>query len=95
MSNMLDDARASDILDILSREGNIPRQNLRLDATIGSLGIASMDIIHTIFEIETKFDVEIPVNAVEGDAETMTVGDLVGHVLKIIDGKSDPAAAAV
>jgi|GEM_PF-372403 len=80
-----DDPRVGEILDIVAKEGSVDRALLTPDASIESLGIASLDMVQAIFEIEARFDVEIPVAANDGGAEFATVGDLLRHVLAAID----------
>ena len=85
-ASALDDPRASEILDIVAHEAAIPRETLRPEATIESLGIASLDMVQAIFAIESRFGVDIPVVASQGGAEFSTIGDLLAHVLHTLDG---------
>jgi acyl carrier protein len=89
------DPRTSDILDIVAKETQLDRGVLSLDASIEGLGIPSLDMVQTIFEIESRYDVEIPVVADQGGAEFRTIGDLVAHVLRAIDaaGAARPGTA--
>jgi acyl carrier protein len=83
------DPRIEQILDIVAKETAIDRSALRLDATIEALGISSLDMTQAVFEIETVFDIEIPVLAAGPGAEFNTVGDLVRHVLTVLDKPRD------
>jgi acyl carrier protein len=91
-AGMTDDPRTAEILAILAKEASVDVSALRLDATIEELGLASLDIVQAIFEIESTYNVEIPVVADRAGAEFVTVGDLVGHVLRTLD-KAAPKAA--
>jgi acyl carrier protein len=82
---MMDDPRALRILDIVAAETFVERAKLVPDATIDDLGIASLDIVQTIFALETEFDIEIPVAQQGGGAEFTTVAELVSHVLAALD----------
>jgi acyl carrier protein len=82
---MMDDPRASRILDIVAAETFVERAKLVPDATIDDLGIASLDIVQTIFALESEFDIEIPVAQQGGGAEFATVAELVAHVLAALD----------
>ena len=42
-------------------------------------------MVQTIFEIESRFDVEIPVVSDRPGAEFSTVGNLLTHVLRTLD----------
>ena len=86
------DPRTSAILDIVAKETQIDRGLLNLDASIEGLGIPSLDMVQTIFEIEARYEVEIPVVSDRSGAEFNTLGDLVTHVLAAIDA-SHPAGA--
>jgi acyl carrier protein len=81
------DPRAADILAILAHETGIDIALLRPEASIEELGIASLDLTQAVFEIETRFGVEIPVVAdrAGAGAEFTTVGDLLAHVLATLD----------
>ena len=83
--DLAQDPRTSDILDIVAKETQLDRGLLTLEATIEGLGIPSLDMVQTIFEIEARYDVEIPVVSDRSGAEFTTIGDLVGHVLTAID----------
>jgi acyl carrier protein len=85
------DARVDAILAVLAKETGVDRVKLQPGARIDDLGIASLDIVQSIFEIESKFDVEIPPVATTAGAEFATVGDLVCHVLATLDRQTDHA----
>lgn len=85
------DPRVGQILDIFAKETATDRAALRPEAGIEALGIASLDLTLAVFQIETTFDVEIPVVSDRPGNEFATVGDLVNHVIAVLDRK---AAAA-
>ena len=87
------DPRVGRILDIMAKETALDRSRLRLEATIEELGIPSLDIVQTVFELENAFDIELPVIADHVGAEFATVGDLVRHVLATIDKTAAGTAA--
>ena len=88
------DPRTPDILDIVAKETQIERGKLSLNASIEQLGIPSLDMVQTIFEIESRYDVEIPVVSDQAGAEFTTIGDLVAHVLRSIDATRAKEAAS-
>jgi len=51
------------ILDVIAKEGMIPRENLVDDATIASLGLKSMDLVMIITALEDAFNVYIKMDA--------------------------------
>ncbi len=86
------DPRAGEILDIIAQETGIERALLLPEAGIEALGIPSLDMTQAVFELETHFDIEIPVIADRpGGGEFTTIGDLVTHVLATIDRARHPA----
>jgi len=79
------DPRAAEIVAIVAKESGVDPARLVPDARIADLGIASIDMVQSIFEIETRFDVELPVIADQTGGEFETVGSLVAHVLATLD----------
>ena len=94
-STMMADPRVPEILAIMSKETGVERERLRPDATIEQLGIPSLDMVQTVFALESHFDIELPVISERtGSAEFATVRDLVSHILATIDGSSVEGAPA-
>ncbi len=83
--SVMEDPRAPEILAIVAKETGIDRALLRPEASIEALGIPSLDMVQTIFELESQFDIEIPVVSERSGAEFVTVADLVAHVLASMD----------
>jgi len=79
------DPRIARILDIFAKETQIGRESLTPGATLSDLGVQSIDLTMAIFEIESAFGVDIPVIADRAGAEFSTIGDLVGHVIRVLD----------
>jgi acyl carrier protein len=53
------------------------------------LGLESLDAVEMIFDLEEKFDIQIPYNANTNNPRTEfeTVGDVVKAVQKLVDEK--------
>jgi acyl carrier protein len=85
MNNVIADPRSQIILDIVAKETGVDRAALVPDATVEQLGIASLDLTQALFEIETKFDVEIPVLPTTAGQEFISIGALLAHVLATLD----------
>ena len=81
------DPRIARILDIFAKETETDRALMRPDATLEDLGVASLDLTMAVFEIESVFDIEIPVVTAQAGAEFATVGALVAHVVAVLDAK--------
>ena len=78
---------ADQILDIIAEEAPIDRADLKPEATLEALNIASLDMISVMFALADKFGVIIEQNDV---AETKTLADFIA----VVQAKSDPQAAA-
>ncbi|MGO8737331.1 acyl carrier protein [Rhodoblastus sp.] len=77
-------AMVDQILDVIASEGMIPRENLRDDATIDSLGLKSIDLVMILTAIEEKFDVYIPMDGSFQEAKDLKglVEAISAHILK-------------
>ena len=65
-----------------------PAEPLQPDAKLADLGIASLDIVEIIFELEERFDIEIPYNANQASgADFGTVGEVVAAVEGLVASK--------
>ena len=85
----MNDPRACRILDIMAKETLVDRDRLVPEATIEELGIASLDVVQTMFAIEEEFDIQIPVAGQGGGLEFATVKSLVDHVILVLDEIAD------
>lgn len=74
------------LLAIISKEGMVAPEKLSLDATLDTLGVASVDVVVILLAIEEEFGVYIPVN--NELSEIKTVGDLVQELAKHITANS-------
>jgi acyl carrier protein len=51
-----------EIIDMIVAEGMIEREHLTPDATLQSLGIASVDVVLILMAIEEKFGIYVPID---------------------------------
>jgi len=56
---------------------------LHLSESLDNLGLDSMEVVALIFDIEEKFDIQIPLNA-NMDIESKTVADLIQAVDRLV-----------
>ncbi len=82
----MQDPRVDTILDIIAESARLHRSRLTLETPLDELNISSLTLIEAVFEIESRYDVEIPTDDFVRRPET-TVGELVTGVLATIDGK--------
>jgi acyl carrier protein len=66
------------VIAIIAEEARIDAEKLKPEATLASLGIASLDVVSVLFAIEDKFGVEIPQEEI---ASTETLGQFVDVIL--------------
>lgn len=72
------------LLELISEEAIIDRAKLNRDATLGDLGISSLDVITMLFELEERYGVVIE----EGDMPAMTtLGDMVDYLLSRLNAE--------
>ncbi|MCZ8103566.1 MAG: acyl carrier protein [Burkholderiales bacterium] len=86
----MQDPRAETILDLIAENASIERSRLQPETTLDELGITSLTLIEAVFEIETRYDVEISVDGILMSPE-VTVAQLMERVLATIDAKSGAA----
>ncbi len=69
-----------DIKEVLSKRLDIKKDKICLDSKLGDdLGMDSFDAIEVMFEIEDKFDIEVP----EKDLlDVKTVRDMLNYIIK-------------
>ena len=67
-----------DIYDLLAAEAPVDRADLKPEATLESLNIASLDVISVLFALEDKFNVVVETEEAQG---ATTLGDFVDLVL--------------
>ena len=63
-----------------------------MSESLDNLGLDSMEVISLIFDIEEKFDIQIPVNA-NMDIESKTLADLIQAVDQLVAAKQRAAAS--
>jgi acyl carrier protein len=59
---------------------------LQLSESLDNVGLDSMEVVSLIFDIEEKFNIDIPVNA-NMDIDSKTVADLVQAVDRLVAAK--------
>ena len=81
---------ASDVIAIIAKKKRVEKPTVELSDRLEDLGLESLDAVEIIFDLEEKFDIEIPYNANTNNprAEFDTVGDVVKLIQKLVDKKS-------
>jgi len=78
-----DDPAVAEIVDFISGEVGVDSNLLTPETPVSELGISSLDLIETIFKLESRFGIEIP-NDGPLSGNDVTVGTLVQHVADLL-----------
>ena len=84
---------ATDVMSVIKKKIRVERSEITPDDKLTELGLESLDALELVFDLEEKFDIEIPVNA--NDAQIggfERVSDVIAAVQKIIDDKKAQTA---
>ena len=74
---------AADVIAIIGKRAKIQGVEIKLTDRLDDLGVASIDALELVFDLEEKFNIQIPYNANSPRAELNTVGDIVNAVQKL------------
>ena len=80
---------AEDIVEMITGRISPTSGALQLSEPLDNLGLDSMQVVELIFDIEEKFDINLPVNA-NMDIQGKTVGDLIQAVDQLVAAKAKP-----
>ena len=83
---------ADDIVEMITERTSHTGGTLELSESLDNLGLDSMEVVTLIFDIEEKFDIQIPVNA-NLDIESKTLADLIQAVDQLAAAKQRAAAS--
>jgi acyl carrier protein len=79
---------AADTIAIIAKRLPVEKRNLHLTDRLDDLGIDSFSAVEMIFDLEEKFDIQIPYNSNETRPDFATVADVVEAIRKLVGGKS-------
>jgi len=65
------------VIKLIAKEKKLNISDITLESTLDELGVTSLEAITVMYDIEEKFDVEVPDNTLEG---LRTVRDIVDGV---------------
>jgi len=82
---------AAEVIAIIAKRVPGQKDDLRPTDRLTELGIESIDAIDMIFDLEEKFDIEIPYNANSAQTEFGTVGDVVRAIEQVVARKAASA----
>ena len=78
---------ASNVYDIIAKNGRVDRSEIRPEAKLADLKIESLDVVEIVFSLEEKFGIEIPFDAAQPQVKFETVADVVTAVEGLVAAK--------
>ncbi len=80
---------ASDVIAIIARKVPADKaKDIELSDNLQELGLESIDALEMIFDLEEKFEIQIPYNANNAATDFSTVGDVTSAIQKLVDEKN-------
>ena len=79
---------AADVIAMIAKRVPGEQRDLQMSDKLTDLGLESIDAIDMIFDLEEKFDIEIPYNANDTRPEFDTVDDVVRAVEGLVAAKA-------
>jgi acyl carrier protein len=74
---------SADVIAIIGKKLPPDKQNLRMTDRLDEIGVDSLMAVEMIFDLEEKFDIQIPFNANDAKLDFETVGEVVDAIKKI------------
>jgi acyl carrier protein len=78
---------AKDVVAIISARIRGTKRDIQLSDRLDALGIESLDVLEITFDLEQRFNIEIPFNA-NTKLEFETVGDMVAAIRQLVAEKA-------
>ena len=81
---------ASDVIAIIAKKVRVENHpKVERSDRLEELGLESLDAVEMIFDLEEKFDIQIPYNANTNNPRTEfdTVGDVINAIEKLVANK--------
>jgi acyl carrier protein len=73
-----------DVVEIVAKKVTPKGRELKLDDRLDELGLDSFAAVEMIFDLEEKFDIQIPYNSNDARLEFQTVGEIAEAIKKLI-----------
>jgi acyl carrier protein len=79
----------SGVIAIIAQKNRVKKSTVEITDRLEDLGLESLDAVEMIFDLEEKFDIQIPYNANTNNPRTEfeTVGDVVKAVEDLVAQK--------
>jgi len=79
------------VIEIIAEQAVIDPSDVKLDHSLDDLGIESLGLVESIFDIEEAFDISVPFNANEPSASEFDISS-VAAIIKAVEGLVRDAA---
>lgn len=77
----------NDVIEIIAKKKRVDKPTVEMNDRLEQLGLESLDAVEMIFDLEEKFDIQIPYNANNPRTEFDTVGEVVKAIQQLVDKK--------
>jgi acyl carrier protein len=74
----------ADVIEIIAKKLPADKRNIQMSDRLDEIGIDSFGAVEMIFDLEEKFDIQIPYNANDARMEFETVGEVVQAIKRHI-----------
>ena len=78
------------VFELISREQQGPPNDITMETPLSDLGIDSLRAITILYDLEERFDIEIPNELIK---QIRTVGDIVKHLDQLRQTTGSPCPA--
>ena len=76
----------NEITKIISKRSSVPVEGLTPETRLNDIGIQSFDLIEIVFDIEERFNIDVPLNAnTDSRLEFTTISQIAEGVRSILD----------
>jgi acyl carrier protein len=82
---------AEDLIALIAKQKSIAPEKVRLDSTLEELALDSLDRVSLTFDLEEKYDIEIPDHKLD---QIRTVSDMVNGIEEALRQKSGAASSS-
>lgn len=79
---------SGDVIGIIAIKIRGQRPKVQVTDRLENLGLDSLDTVEAIFDLEEKFDIQVPLSPNDVRAKFDTVGDVVRAVQSLVDAKA-------
>ena len=83
MRSVMDNV-ATDVIAIIAKKLPADARDLKMIDRLDEIGIDSFMAVEMIFDLEEKFDIQIPYNSNDAKLEFETVGEVVDAIRKLV-----------